>query len=453
MLYEFRASNFKSFRDEFVFSLKPAQKQKGLDYSVHAEKLGRKTAKALCSAVIYGPNASGKTNIISAMGVLKNIVLSGSIRNGNDPLTPNAAANLLELIPNCNNTTRDPVSFSIEFSHGNLLFSYTLKISLGLFLEDLFPREILGEELQVNENLIFKREKNQVSCSNLTKIRAFLPKGGTRLDGTRSALIANSLQREELFLTNGFKSIVSPSLVARILDWFSHQFLVVCHAEAMTVSPALSSKQNSPVPLPDHFKEAMKNFGVAGHALGYVAQSEGQGAELCSFVIDSTKKDKLQGISAKVFESYGTIRFAQLYPLIERTLRTGAVLAIDEFDASIHPMVLINIVNCFHNDEINIHGAQLIFNTHNPIFLNSNYYRRDEIKFVEKDKATQGSVQYSLSDFGTKGKDGVRKNEDYLKNYFINRYGALVSIDFTDVFKHAVEVSGVKEFDNEKTDA
>lgn len=307
--------------------------------------------------------------------------------------------------------------------------------------------------IQVNENLIFKREKNQVSCSNLTKIRAFLPKGGTRLDGTRSALIANSLQREELFLTNGFKSIVSPSLVARILDWFSHQFLVVCHAEAMTVSPALSSKQNSPVPLPDYFKEAMKNFGVAGHALGYVAQSEGQGAELCSFVNDPTKKDKLQGISAKVFESYGTIRFAQLYPLIERTLITGAVLAIDEFDASIHPMALINIVNCFHNDEINIHGAQLIFSTHNPIFLNSNYYRRDEIKFVEKDKATQGSVQYSLSDFGTKGKDGVRKNEDYLKNYFINRYGALVSIDFTDVFKHAVEVSGVKEFDNEKTDA
>lgn len=299
MLYEFRASNFKSFRDEFVFSLKPAQKQKGLDYSVHAEKLGRKTAKALCSAVIYGPNASGKTNIISAMGVLKNIVLSGSIRNGNGPLTPNAAANLLELIPNCNNTTRDPVSFSIEFSQGNLLFSYTLKINLGLFLEDLFPREILGEELQVNENLIFKREKNQVSCSNLTKIRAFLPKGGTRLDGTRSALIANSLQREELFLTNGFKSIVSPSLVARILDWFSHQFLVVCHAEAMTVSPVLSSKQHSPVPLPDNFKEAMKNFGIAGHALGYVAQSEGQGAELCSFVNDPTKRTNYRGLVPK----------------------------------------------------------------------------------------------------------------------------------------------------------
>ena len=261
----------------------------------------------------------------------------------------------------------------------------------------------------------------------------------------------NSLQREELFLTNGFKSIVSPSLVAKIRDWFSRRFLIICHAEAMTLSPVLSREHNSPVPLPQNYRDAMERFGIAGHALGFVTQSEGQGAELCSFVSDPTKEGKLQGISAKVFESYGTIRFAQLYPLIDRTLRTGGVLAIDEFDASIHPMALINIVNCFHNDEINIHGAQLIFNTHNPIFLNSNFYRRDEIKFVEKDKTTQGSVQYSLSDFGTSGKDGVRKNEDYLKNYFINRYGAITSIDFSDVFKHIVGTPDAGKVNDENT--
>ena len=451
MLYEFRASNFKSFRDEFVFSMKPAPKQKGLDYSVLKDKIGRKTAKALCSAVIYGPNASGKTNIISAMGVLKNIVLSGSIHNSNGPITLNPAANQLDLIPNCNNTNRDPVSFSIEFSHENLLFSYSLKIALGLFLESTFTREILEEELQINGKSVFKRERKTVTCSNLNTIRAFLPKGGTKLDVTRSALITNSLQNEELFLTNGFKSIVSPSLVAKIQDWFSHRFLIVCHAEAMTLSPVLSSEQNSPVPLPQNYRDAMERFGVAGHALGFVPQAEGQRAELCSFVSDPTKKDKLQGISARVFESYGTIRFAQLYPLIHQTLRTGGVLAIDEFDASIHPIALINIVNCFHNDEINIHGAQLIFNTHNPIFLNSNFYRRDEIKFVEKDETTQGSVQYSLSDFGTSGKDGVRKNEDYLKNYFINRYGAITSIDFSDVFKHVVGAPDVREVNDENS--
>ena len=53
-------------------------------------------------------------------------------------------------------------------------------------------------------------------------------------------------------------------------------------------------------------------------------------------------------------------------------MQTGGTLIVDEFDASIHPMALMSIINIFHNDDINIHNAQLIFNTHNPIFLNSN---------------------------------------------------------------------------------
>ena len=73
---------------------------------------------------------------------------------------------------------------------------------------------------------------------------------------------------------------------------------------------------------------------------------------------------------------------------------------------------------CFHNDEINTKGAQLIFNTHNPIFLNNSLLRRDEIKFVEK--GDTGSILYSLSDFGTNGRKGVRNTEDYMKNYLYN---------------------------------
>ena len=59
MLLKFTASNYKSFKDEFVFSLIPAPKQKGLDYSVMEEVIGKTSYKGLCSAVIYGPNASG----------------------------------------------------------------------------------------------------------------------------------------------------------------------------------------------------------------------------------------------------------------------------------------------------------------------------------------------------------------------------------------------------------
>ena len=110
----------------------------------------------------------------------------------------------------------------------------------------------------------------------------------------------------------------------------------------------------------------------------------------------------------------------------------GATLVIDELDASIHPMAIMNIINIFHNDEINKKGAQLIFNTHNPIFLNKDLFRRDEIKFVEKD--SNGSIHYSLSDFGTSGSKGVRNTEDYMTNYFMNKYGAIQDIDFSDIF-------------------
>jgi AAA15 family ATPase/GTPase len=96
-------------------------------------------------------------------------------------------------------------------------------------------------------------------------------------------------------------------------------------------------------------------------------------------------------------------------------------------------MVLMNIIGIFHNDEINKNGAQLIFNTHNPIFLNKNIFRRDEIKFVERDDETHESVHYSLSDIGTAGKEGVRNTEDYMTNYFVNKYGAIRQIDFAPI--------------------
>ena len=143
-------------------------------------------------------------------------------------------------------------------------------------------------------------------------------------------------------------------------------------------------------------------------------------------------------MAAELFESYGTIRFVTIFPLVLKAILTGGTLIVDEFDASIHPMALMNIINIFHNDEINIHHAQLIFNTHNPIFLNSNLLRRDEIKFAERDGDTHQSTIYALSDFGTAGENGVRKNEDYLKNYFISRYGAIKDIDFTPIFEELI---------------
>lgn len=84
------------------------------------------------------------------------------------------------------------------------------------------------------------------------------------------------------------------------------------------------------------------------------------------------KNKKTTAVAADIFESYGTIRFINMFPLVIKAMQTGGTLVVDEFDASIHPMALMSIINVFHNDDVNIHHAQLIFNTHNPIFLNSN---------------------------------------------------------------------------------
>ena len=126
-------------------------------------------------------------------------------------------------------------------------------------------------------------------------------------------------------------------------------------------------------------------------------------------------------------------------------LLNGGTLVMDEFDASIHPMALMNIINIFHNDDINKKHAQLVFNTHNPIFLSSDLLRRDEIKFVERDEESGNSEYYSLSDF--KIADGARKGEDYMNNYFVSRYSAIRNIDFGPILEKII--SGSEEGDDD----
>ena len=133
MLLEFKAENYKSFKDEVTFSMIPAAKQKGLDYSILHKSVKNKKYKALSVAVVYGANASGKTNIIGAMQTFKSIVLRGNILNTLDS-SMNYADNVLELIPNNALTEKKPVCFSIKFIHKDLLIFYSLLyIALSFF--------------------------------------------------------------------------------------------------------------------------------------------------------------------------------------------------------------------------------------------------------------------------------------------------------------------------------
>lgn len=431
MLLEFRAKNYKSFKEELVFSMIPAPKQTGLDYSVIHEDIGTGNYKGLCSAVIYGANASGKTNIIGAIDTFKSIVLRGHLRNADDKGNPNTAAASLELIPN--NTVEDgtPVSFTVKFTTDGYLIDYSFTADIGSFLDTEYERKILKEDLAVNGIPIFSRNGG-LTIRSLDTIRDLLVNAFEQNEAGAIALASGNLNDEELFLMNGFKTMFSAKLVALITDWLDNKLMVLYRADALYVIRKFSDTKKKSIYVEKTLNEAAETFGINSNAIGYVSTGDGNEAKLCSIFKND---DKGVVIPAEVFESYGTIRFINMFPLVVKALITGGTLIVDEFDASIHPMALMNIVNIFHNDEINTHHAQLIFNTHNPIFLNGNLFRRDEIKFVERDDETHDSSHYSLADFGTAGKNGVRKNEDYMRNYFVDRYGAIKDIDFSPIFE------------------
>lgn len=433
MLLEFKTENFKSFLDEMDFSMTPAPKQKDLEYSILEHKIGNKTYKGLCSAIIYGPNASGKTNIISAMDVFKEIVLKGNIRNSDELRSPNISEGKLELIPNNLNRCPKPTKFYIRFIEGEMLVEYELKIDLGLFLDRNYQRKIKFESLRINDKTIYERT-DQIEFFNLKSIEKYLINEFRVNEDSAKAIARNNLNETELFLTNGFKMMFSSKLVSFILEWFEEKFIVIYRADATEIKRKLDNTEGGKIFISRTTNDAAKLFGINSNALGYVVPEDGGEPQLCSIF-----KDNGVAIPAKHFESYGTVRFINMFPLILKALVEGSVLVLDEFDANIHPMALMNIINIFHDDDINKKNAQLIFNTHNPIFLNANIVRRDEIKFVERDDETHLSTHYSLSDFKTSGSNGVRKADDYLKHYFLGRYGAVKDIDFYDLFETLIK--------------
>lgn len=367
------------------------------------------------------------------MDAFKSIVLSGHIRNDNDMHTPNAAASKLELIPNSANQNQEPVQFSIKFTTGKFLIEYKFACALGNFMETDFARRIVFEALYVNNTMIFDRQEG-LTIGNLTPIKPLLVNA---FDKTVSeAISAGNLNDEELFLTNGFKAMFSAKLVSIITSWLNDKFAVIYRAKFMSLTRESSNFTKESVYIENTLNDAAVCFGINSNALGYVVEEDGGNAKLCSLF---QKDSSVLALPAELFESHGTIRFVNIFPLVVRVLLDGGTLVVDEFDASIHPMALMSIVNIFHNDDINRNHAQLIFNTHNPIFLNSNLFRRDEIKFVERDDETHYSTHYSLSDFGTAGEKGVRMNDDYMKNYFISHYGAIKNIDFSPVLENLLK--------------
>lgn len=431
MLLNFKCKNFKAFQEGFEFDMQPNTRLTELKYSLLSEKIDGNEEKALSASVIYGPNAAGKTTLINAMSCFRQILLKGTIENSEDDRIGDHVSANMELIPFMFADKTEPVEFDILFTHNGRKYQYALSFDLGSFIDREHKRYISEEKLYVNEALVFERTKNSVDILNLSVIKDALNKGCDVADGEKYRVImANNISMQSLLLVTDFNSFCSKEIVEDIKTWFLSYFIVVNSADRKTFYPTMPEAEGKAM-VEIYINKIAKEAGIVGSDFAYTSDSDSHRTKLVSIL--KQKNKEIFGMDSEKIESVGTLRLIAIMPPILAALRRGAVLVMDEMDASLHPMIIMNIITLFHNDEVNVNRAQLIFNTHNPIYLNHKLLRRDEIKFVEKDKDTKSSSLYALSDFKTNGDVSVRKTSDYMKNYFVNRYGAIETIDFTDI--------------------
>ena len=431
MLLSFSCDNFKSFRDGFEFNMIPEKRMTELGYSILKKVVNEKEESAVSSSVIYGPNAAGKTSVVNAMSCFKQIILRGNIRDTADDRSGDHVSNGMNLAPFAFRDTATPVKFDITFILDDTKYRYALSFFIGKFLEKDTERYIDSEQLYVNDALIYDRTKDSVEKLKLDPIAGFLNVGYKLKDAEKSRkAMSSNITSDSLLLVTDFNSFCSKKLVNEIRRWFEEKFIVVNAADRTRFYPGMPEDDGRAM-INVYINKIAQEAGIIGSDFAYVNDSETHMTKLMS-VLQKTDNE-LYGMDADRIESVGTMRLISIMPVVISALKSGAVLIMDEGDASLHPMIMMNLISIFHNDDVNINAAQFIFNTHNPIYMNHSLFRRDEIKFVERDKETKSSSLYSLSDFRANGEISVRKTSDYMKNYFVSRYGAIVDIDFTDI--------------------
>lgn len=423
MLIDYRFSNFRSFKEITSLSMIAGRQTTLNDNLIREYDL-----RVVPSAVIYGANASGKSNIIMSLAVMKDIVLSGSLEANISNLKN------LELYPFAYQESEKPMSFEIDFIYGGRRLEFGFEVEVSTFKKD--TRRIVSEFLTYidksdQKTNIYTREKDKIQI-NKDKKALNIIEFDEKLLKQFEKKINENIDETELFLSRAFKSTISNELADMVLDFFKEKLVVVSDFTLKKTNLTFSLEDS---PKKDFFAwnkildGFVKNadFGPQGIAF---KSNKSEDKESSSMELVSIYKyhDENIVIPAELMESRGTLKLVDFAIPFEKLFKSGGVFILDEFDAAIHPELIKGILALFNDSDLNKANAQLIFTTHNPIYLNNKIFRRDQIRFVEKDTDSYESIIYSLADFGA---EEVRNDHNYLINYFKGNYGALPFIDFS----------------------
>lgn len=437
MLIRFTIENYLSFREKQSFSLIPG---KGTLKS-HHKSSPVKGVSTLKTSIIYGANASGKSNLIKSIDFGKRLVLNGTKAD------QFISTDFFKLDKELFNK---PAHFDFEIQHKGKNYAYGFRFNAKEITE-----EWLFEISKLGESKIF--ERTNVNSFNLNFL---LKKNKTKSEQQFLEFTAKGTPRNQLFLTHVRNTNVSDNLsdvsdLYNIIDWFQNA-LTVIYPNSKDISKTFEILNNQ------NLKQIFDGFlkycdtGIDGiefenvelEKLGLPDQlieeirsqllnknSEKSGAFVTKpsehkyFVVTKSVDDLLQAkiLKAKhrikggedvLFdikdESDGTRRIMDLIPLIVDFFKGGNVFFVDEIERSLHPNLVRDLFD-FILENCKKVNSQIIVTSHEATLLTQKLLRKDEVWFTVKDNFGATKI-HSLEDYS------VRFDKDIMKDYLLGRY-------------------------------
>lgn len=431
MLIRFHVSNYLSFDKEVELSMIPGKARQHSGHVVKSE--GRHDINILRSAIIYGANASGKSNLVKAMAFAKELIMEGTRAK--------------DAIPRMRFKLRDetqgiPSKFEFEIKTGEHCYVYGFELDRQRIYE-----EWLYEIRKTTETMVFERVTNSSGETSVEfgKIELEDKKEEDFLD-----FVAMGTRPNQLFLTESVERDVQH--FQKIYEWFSEKLVVIFPYSKYLALPTIWAERD----LGDTFIEYLEQLGtgICGFGLSEIDPKVEFPSELVDALLKSAKDDGESGLlvgdphgSRYLFEvgdeelrvnklmlrhpmadseedalfdlaeeSDGTRRLLDLLPGLANPERKNKVFVVDELDRSLHPKLSYELVRLFLENEVP--ESQLIATTHESHLLDQELLRRDEIWFVEKDQ-TGASYVYSLEEYAP------RHDKVIEKGYMVGRYGAI----------------------------
>jgi AAA15 family ATPase/GTPase len=433
MLIEFEVGNFLSFKDPVRLSMVAANPIKEYleDNTCEAGKM-----RLLKSAVIYGANASGKSNLINAIGTMRLFVLNSS--------KDMQASQEIGVKPFKFDAKKEKEAshFEIFFLLNDSRYRYGFEADRKIIQKEwLFCTE------KQKESTLFLREGENID------VREGFKEGGGLEEKTRSNALFLSVVAQ-------FNGAISVSIV----KWFSEVWPIHGlfdsewgeYTKILLQNASMHKKIIDLITFADvgimeiNLNENVFPIIPAGTTISPTALAGGpMSSRLQTSSLLSTRHKRFnQGIEDGYVnldfateESEGTKKLFSIVGPILRALNNGNLVYIDELDAKLHPLLTRAIVRMFNSRESNPKNAQLVFATHDTNLLQDRL-RRDQIWFTEKNNLGATDL-YSLAEFKSPEGKKVRSDDSFERSYIKGKYGAIPYLgNFEELFKSEEEANG-----------